>query len=283
MEECNFSMNADLKKQIEQKTLNMRKDSLKMSVAAGVSGAHLGGGLSMMEIMAVLYLGVMNINPHNLEDENRDRFILSKGHGTLALYTAMNQAGIIPNEELMTFKSNDTFLTGHPIMNVKRGIEFSSGSLGQGLSLGVGTCLALKKKGNEHSRCFVLLGDGECNEGSIWEAAMTASHYKLNNLVAIIDKNNLQYDGSTEEVLNMGDMVAKWSAFGWDVREIDGHSIEELYETLSEKTDRPLAVIANTIKGKGVSFMENNPKFHHAVLNQSKCDEAIAELEKKYA
>lgn len=276
-------MNIELKKQIEQKTLKMRKDALRMSVAAGASGAHLGGGLSMMEIMAVLYLGVMNINLDNLEDEKRDRFILSKGHGTLALYTAMNQAGIIPEEELMTFKSNDTFLTGHPIMNVKRGIEFSSGSLGQGLSLGVGTCLALRKKGNKTSRCFVLLGDGECNEGSVWEAAMTAAHYKLNNLVAIIDKNKLQYDGATEEVLDMGDMAAKWAAFGWDVRDVDGHNIEELYETLSERTDRPLVIIANTIKGKGVSFMENNPKFHHAVLSQSKCDDAIAELEQKYA
>lgn len=275
-------MDAELKKTIQQKTLKMRIDSLKMSVAAGSSGAHLGGGLSMMEIMAVLYLAVMNINKNNLEDENRDRFILSKGHGTLALYTAMNQAGILPDEELMTFKSNETFLTGHPVMNIKRGIEFSSGSLGQGLSLGVGTCLALKKKNNESSRCFVLLGDGECNEGSVWEAVMTAAHYRLNNLVAIIDKNKLQYDGSTDEVLNMGDMSAKWAAFGWDVKDIDGHSIEELYVALMEKTNKPLVVIANTIKGKGVSFMENNPKFHHAVLSQSKCDEAIAELESNY-
>lgn len=275
-------MDAELKKTIQQKTLKMRIDSLKMSVAAGSSGAHLGGGLSMMEIMAVLYLAVMNINKNNLEDENRDRFILSKGHGTLALYTAMNQAGILPDGELMTFKSNETFLTGHPVMNIKRGIEFSSGSLGQGLSLGVGTCLALKKKNNESSRCFVLLGDGECNEGSVWEAVMTAAHYRLNNLVAIIDKNKLQYDGSTDEVLNMGDMSAKWAAFGWDVKDIDGHSIEELYVALMEKTNKPLVVIANTIKGKGVSFMENNPKFHHAVLSQSKCDEAIAELESNY-
>ena len=276
-------MDVKLKSEILAKTYKMRKDSLRMSVAAGPSGAHLGGGLSMMEIMSVLYLGIMNINPKKLDAEDRDRFILSKGHGTLALYTAMNQVGIIPDDELLTFKSNDTFLTGHPIMNVQRGIEFSSGSLGQGLSLGVGTCLALRKKANNTSRVFVLLGDGECDEGSVWEAAMTGSHYKLSNLTAIIDKNGLQYDGTTDTVLSLENLADKWRAFGWDAVDVDGHDIEELYDVLSEKHDKPLAVIAHTVKGKGVSFMENNPLWHHAVLSKDKCEEALIDLEKNYA
>ena len=276
-------MDSKLKSDILAKTYKMRQDSLRMSVAAGASGAHLGGGLSMMEIMSVLYLGIMNINPKKLDAEDRDRFILSKGHGTLALYTAMNQAGIIPDDELLTFKSNDTFLTGHPIMNVQRGIEFSSGSLGQGLSLGVGTCLALNRKGNDKSRVFVLLGDGECDEGSVWEAAMPGAHYKLSNHVAIIDKNGLQYDGATDSVLSLENLADKWRAFGWNAVDVDGHDIEKLYDVLSEKHEKPLAVIAHTVKGKGVSFMENNPVWHHAVLSKDKCEEAFSDLEKNYA
>lgn len=276
-------MDKKLLKEFQEKTLNMRKDSLKMSLAAGASGAHLGGGLSMMEIMAVLYLGVMKIYPDNMEDENRDRFILSKGHGTLALYTAMNQVGLISDEELFTFKSNDTFLTGHPIINLKRGIEFSSGSLGQGVSLGVGTALALKRKNNNSSRIFVLVGDGECDEGSVWEAAMSAAHYNLKNLIVIIDKNGLQYDGATEKVLSLGNLSSKWEAFGWDALDVDGHNIEQLYHVFQEKHDKPLAVVAHTIKGKGISFMENNPLWHHSVLSADKYKEALADLEKNYA
>ena len=258
----------------------MRKKSLEMSVNAGSTGAHLGGGLSMIEIMATLYVGVMNINKNNLTDELRDRFILSKGHGVLALYTALNQVGILSNEQLATFKSNDTVLYGHPSMNPEIGIEFSSGSLGQGLSLGVGSAIALKRKNNDKSRVFVLMGDGECNEGSVWEAAASATHYKLNNLVAIVDKNGLQYDGDTKMVLSMDNMPEKWKAFGFEVFDIDGHNVEELYKALTFKTvDKPIAIIANTIKGKGVSFMENNPLWHHSRLTKEQYEAAIAEME----
>lgn len=257
----------------------MRGDALAMSLAAGSTGAHLGGGLSMIEIMAVLYLGVMHYDAQNPFLEERDRFILSKGHGVLAYYTALNQAGFISDNELISFKSNNTFLYGHPSMNLQRGIEFSSGSLGLGLSLGVGSALALNRKLNLNSRIFVLMGDGECNEGSVWEAAASAAHFGLKNLVAIIDKNGLQYDGNTCGVMSMESMPDKWGSFGWQVLEVDGHDFAALYEALSTRSDKPLVVIAHTVKGKGVSFMENNPAWHHARLTQSQFEQAMAEQE----
>ena len=231
----------------------MRKDALRMALVAG--DAHLGGGLSLIEIMAVLYLGVMRYDLANPNMETRDRLIFSKGNGVLALYTAMNQAGFVSNEDLLTFKSNHTYLYGHPSMNQEKGIEFSSGSLGQGLSLGVGCALAMKRKQNESSRVFVVLGDGECDEGSIWEAAASASHFGLSNIVAIIDKNGLQYDGKTEDVLSMESLTKKWESFGWSTIDVDGHNVSALYDVLSVSSDKPLVVIAHTVKGKGVSFM----------------------------
>lgn len=257
----------------------MRIDSLNMSFYAGNTGAHLGGGLSMIEIMAVLYCEVINISSENPFDESRDRVILSKGHGVLAYYAALLQKGFLTREDLSTFKADETFLTGHPSMDYTHGIELSSGSLGQGLSVGVGCALALKRKKNEGSRVFVILGDGECNEGSIWEAAMSASHFELDNLNVVIDKNGLQYDGSTENVMNMNSMKEKWEAFGFETYEVDGHDVVQLVDVFSKKSiNKPTAIIANTVKGKGISFMENSPKWHHAVLNKNQLDEAMKEL-----
>ena len=255
----------------------MRRYALQMSLAAGPVGAHLGGGLSMIEIMSVLYFGVLRYDVGNPSWEQRDRFILSKGHGALAFYGALCLAGFIDEKDLATFKSNGTYLTAHPHLDLKRGIEFSSGSLGQGLSLGVGTALALKEKANEISRVFVLLGDGEINEGSVWEAAMSASHFGLSNLVAIVDNNGLQYDGITRDVMDMGNLAAKWESFGWIALEVDGHDVSALLDALQAPAGRPLAVIARTIKGKGVSFMENNRAWHHARLSQEDFDQAMAE------
>lgn len=260
-------------------TLQMRRDSLRMSLAAGPSGAHFGGGLSMIEIMAVLYLLVINVDPCEPHNELRDRFILSKGHGVLAYYTALKQIGFITDEDLDTFKTNDTFLYGHPSMNIEKGIEFSSGSLGQGLSLGVGCCLALARKNNMTSKVYVLLGDGECNEGSIWEAAISAAHYNTSNLIAIVDRNMLQYDGETKKILSMDDFAEKWKSFGWDTMVVDGHDIEALYNAFTKEYDKPYVIIANTIKGKGISFMENNPLYHHSVLSTKQYEEALRELE----
>lgn len=263
----------------EAASLAMRKNILRMTYRSGSVGAHIGGSLSMVEIMAVLYLGILRYDLSDRMNAKRDRFILSKGHGAMALYAALNQAGVLTDQELEDFKGNETVLGGHPSMNREKLIEFSSGSLGQGLSLGVGVCLGLEKAKNHIPNVYVLLGDGECNEGSIWEAAMAASHYGLSRLVAVIDQNGLQYDGVTAEVMDMGSMENKWKSFGWDVVTVDGHSIEALYDAFQTKHERPMAIIANTVKGKGISFMENNALWHNNRLSDKQYEQALAELE----
>ncbi|MEF9951702.1 MAG: transketolase [Clostridium sp.] len=269
----------DLLKKCEVATKIMRKRCLDMTFSTGNNGAHIGGALSIIEILATLYLGVIDPNKIACNSEYRDRFILSKGHGALALYAALSCVGLIEESELDTYKSNNTYLYGHPSINLEKGIEFSSGSLGQGLSLGVGTCLSLYFKKNNSSKVFVLLGDGECDEGSIWEAASSASHFNTKNLTAIVDKNGLQYDGYTKDVMDKGEMERRWSAFGWHTIEIDGHDISQLYNAFMLETEKPKVIIANTIKGKGISFMENNPLWHHSRITQQQYDDAIFELE----
>lgn len=260
-------------KGLEAVARKMRHDILRMGLQTGLNGAHFGGGLSLVEIMAVLYLSVMRVNPDEPGWLERDRFILSKGHGAMAYYAALKQVGFVTDEELMTFKSNHTFLYGHPSMNLDKGIEFSSGSLGLGLALGVGTAIGLRKLGMNTPRVFVLMGDGECGEGSVWESAASASHFGLSNLVAIIDKNGLQYDGPTKDVLNMDGMTEKWESFGWQARNVDGHNLAELLDAFDNIGDKPTVIVANTVKGKGISFMENNPAWHHNRLTQVQFDE----------
>jgi transketolase len=255
----------------------MREACLRMGFTTGFNGAHFGGGLSMVEIMAALYVGVMSVDPEQPAWEQRDRFILSKGHGAMAYYAALQQTGFVTEDELMTFKSNDTFLYGHPSMNLERGIEFSSGSLGLGLALGVGTAMGVRRRGNFASRVYVLMGDGECNEGSVWESALCGAHFGLDNLVAIIDKNGLQYDGDTTSILNMESMAAKWESFGWKAITVDGHDVSQLLDAFAAPSTKPKAIIANTVKGKGVSFMEHNASWHHNRLSQSQLDAALAE------
>lgn len=257
----------------------IRRDILDMTFSTGNIGAHLGGSLSMTEMLAALYMGCLRYDKNDDHWEERDRVILSKGHAALALYPTMVQAGILDRVQLSEFKKNGSQLSGHPSLNGLPGIEFASGSLGQGLSLGVGVCLALKRKKNNVSRAFVFLGDGECDEGSVWEAAASAAHFKLNNLVAIIDTNKIQYDGNTNDILNMSPMAEKWKSFGWNVIELDGHNIEALVDAYNIKSERPLVIIANTIKGKGISFIENNWRFHNSRLSKTQYEQAIAELE----
>jgi len=260
----------------ESAAQEIRYDILRMGLKTGSNGAHFGGGLSLVEIMAVLYLSVMRVDSSRPRWQERDRFILSKGHGAMALYAALKQVGFVTDEELMTFKSNNTFLFGHPSMNLDKGIEFSSGSLGLGLALGAGTAMGLRKRGNNTSRVFVLMGDGECDEGSVWESAASAAHFGLSNLVAIVDKNGLQYDGPTREILNMDGMAEKWESFGWQTRVVDGHNLSELLGALDRFEGKPTVVIANTVKGKGISFMEHNPAWHHNRLTQAQFDELTA-------
>ena len=250
-----------------------------MALAAKSQGAHMGGSLSLVEIMAALYGGTMSFAPDAPQAEYRDRLILSKGHGVMAQYAALKQVGLLSEDELLTYKANGSYVSAHPSVNPGLGIDFASGSLGQGLSQGVGVALALYKKGNESSRVFVILGDGECDEGSVWEAAMTASHYRLANIVAGIDRNRLQYDGNTEEVLALTDFWAKWKAFGWDVVTVDGHDVQALKEAFRMHTEKPLAVIAETVKGKGFSFMENMPQWHNGIVTQRLYEQGMAEVE----
>lgn len=256
--------------------VEMRKDLLRMGLASKSAGAHLGGSLSLVEIMAALYGGVMN---YEVDDPKRDRLIFSKGHGVMAQYVALKQVGLMTDEEILSYKQTGSIASAHPSIHQSRlGIDFASGSLGQGLSLGVGTCLALRRK-NIDSRVFVVLGDGECDEGSVWEAAESAAHYSLSNLVAIIDMNGLQYDGPTDGVLQKGDFASKWCSFGWDAIDVDGHDLSALTEALAKKNEHPLAIIAHTKKGKGISFMEMVPSWHHNIVTQKVYDQAMAELE----
>ncbi len=265
-------------KRCEDTAKRVRRHILDMTFNTGKTGAHLGGSLSVVELLVGLYIGSIRFRADEPSWEGRDRVILSKGHAAMALYPVMAEAGIIKECVLNSFKKDGSLLGGHPSLNGLPGIEFASGSLGQGLSLGVGVGLALKRKQNKDSRVFVFLGDGECDEGSVWEAASCACHYKLNNLVAIVDMNAIQYDGFTKEVLDLSPFEKKWQDFGWSTVSIDGHNIVEVLEAYEQHDERPLAILAHTVKGKGISFMENNWKFHNAAISRAQYDQAVAEL-----
>ena len=257
----------------------IRRHIIEMAYGTGSTGAHLGGSLSIVELLAGLYAGNIRYKADEPDWEGRDRVILSKGHAAMALYPALVEAGIIDEEKLSTFKKDGSKLSGHPSLNGLPGIEYASGSLGQGLSIGVGTCLALRRKNNSESKVFVFLGDGECDEGSVWEAAASAGHFKLNQLVAVVDINAIQYDGYTNEVMNMSPFENKWRDFGWNVISIDGHNMKEILSAYEYKGRKPLAILAHTVKGKGISFMENNWKYHNSSLLKELYEKAIAELE----
>lgn len=230
--------------------------------AYNLGKCHVGGALSTIEILTVLYYDVMNIDPKNPKLEERDRFILSKGHGVLGLYTILGDLGFYSKDNLLTFKKMGSILQGHPHAEKTPGIEMSAGSLGQGISYGVGKALGIKLKGLE-SKVYVMVGDGELQEGQNWEAIASAKHFNLNNLYVIVDHNKLQLDDTLINELSFCNLEDKFKAFGWNVRSVDGHDIEEiLYSLKDEDKQKPTAIIANTIKGKGISFMENNLSWH---------------------
>ena len=249
-----------------------------MALNCGKNGSHLGAGLSSVEIFAALYGGVLKYDLQDKEDENRDRLVVSKGHCVLSYYSALRQAGFLTDEDIASFETNGSHFHGHAMRNLEKGIEFSGGSLSMGMSFAVGQALACKKKGLT-SRVFSIVGDGECDEGLIWEAAMSAANYGLNNFVLIIDRNKLQYDGPTEEVMNQIDLGDKFRAFGFDVRVVDGHDVDALAKSLNASSEKPVCVIADTIKGKGVSFMEGVKTWHHSVLTQEQYEQAVKEVE----
>ena len=259
---------------------NLRKNILKMAYEAGSSSSHLGGALSIVEIMSVLFCLQMKLDFKNPTWEERDRFILSKGHACLAYYAALFEIGYLKEEELATFEKDDSNLLGHPVMNKNLGIDFSTGSLGMGLSIGLGLSLAAKKK-KKNFKVYVIIGDGENNEGSIWESAISAPNLNLDNLFVIIDKNNFQQTGTVKEIMNTDSLGNKWESFGWDVSEIDGHDINDIEKFFNNKSSKPKLLVANTVKGKGISFSENNNDWHHAVLTKNLYEKALKEIESK--
>ena len=267
---------------VEDFSKKIRENILNMAYSAGSSSAHIGGALSIADILSFLFVNKMKIELKNPLDENRDRFILSKGHACLAYYAGLCELGYISRDELKTFEKNNSNLLGHPVINRKLGIEFSNGSLGMGLSLGIGVAIASKKK-KKKLNVFVILGDGECNEGSVWEGAMAAPNFKLDNLHVIIDRNNFQQTGSNKEIMDLGDLKKKWISFGWETIELDGHNLNELsnYFSKSDEIKKPKAIIANTIKGKGFSFSENDNSWHHGILTKSIYEKALSELYNK--
>ncbi len=264
------------------KTYELRRDIIEMIYRSGAG--HVGGDLSVIDILATLYFRIMNVTPENFSDGNRDRFLLSKGHCVDALYMVLGERGFFDKEEAKsTFSAYHSRYIGHPNMEVP-GIEINTGSLGHGLALGVGMALAAKMD-NKSYRTYVVCGDGEMEEGSNYEAMMAASHYRLDNLCATVDVNRLQISGSTQEVMDGGDIGARFRTFGWNVIEVsDGNDcgqLEEAYRLAQSYQGRPSAVIANTVKGKGVSFMEDRKEWHHGILSREQYESAVRELTKK--
>jgi transketolase len=257
----------------------MRRDIIEMTAAAG--SGHPGGSLSAVEILATLYGSVMRHDPADPQMAERDRFVLSKGHAAPVLYAALAETGYFPREELLTLRKLGSRLQGHPDMRKLPGVEASTGSLGQGLAFAHGLALALRLDGATVPTVFCLLGDGELQEGSVWEAAMASAHRALDSLVAIVDLNGLQIDGPTCEVMDLGNVPEKFAAFGWTVMTCDGHSIAELHEALERAKAHeggPIVIVARTMKGRGVSFMENLCDWHGKAPNADECARALAEL-----
>lgn len=265
--------------EIKEMCKRMRLCGMDMALAAGTRGAHVSGSLSCMEIYAVLYGHILKFDTSNPLWEDRDRFVAGKEHARLAEFPAMAEVGIIPSDILHSYEENDGVLVGHP-RKLELGIEYSSMSLGMGLSYAVGKAIVAKQMGKSY-RIFTLLGDAECEEGSILEAFSTASHYCLDNLVVIIDRNFMSVDGNTEELMAQRDMELKLKAFGWDSITVDGHDIQSLINALERQpSGKPYAVIAKTVKGKGVSFIENNKSWHQAVMSENHYNQAIEEIKK---
>ncbi len=261
-------------------SFELRKDVLNMIFKAKTG--HIGGDFSVMDILVTLYFKQMNVSPETVNNGERDRFILSKGHCVESLYSVLAGRGFFPKADLETYSQFKSKYIGHPTNKVN-GIEMNSGSLGHGLSVAVGMALAAKMDKASY-RVYTVMGDGELAEGSVWEGAMAAGHYKLDNLTAVVDRNRLQISGTTEEVMTQDNQDERWSSFGWNVIHAEGNSMEALdkaFETAKATKGKPTVIIADTIKGYGVSFMENSKQWHHKIPSQDEYEKAIAELDQR--
>lgn len=264
--------------ELNKKALIIRRHIIEMITEAG--SGHPGGSLSSADILTALYFHVMNIDPKNPKWPERDRFVLSKGHAAPVLYATLAERGYFPKEELMTLRKTGSMLQGHPDMKVTPGVDMTTGSLGQGLSCANGMALA-GKLDKKNYRVYVLMGDGELEEGQIWEAAMTSAHYKLDNLTAFVDHNGLQIDGPIEKVMSPEVVQDKFKAFGWNVIDIDGHNIAQIIEATEKAKQvkgKPTVIVAKTIKGKGVPFMENQAGWHGKAPSREQAEEALKAL-----
>jgi len=272
-------MDVEMKKMLQEKAKDIRIDIVDMLCESG--SGHPGGSLSMADIFSYLYFsGSLNIDPKNPKMKIRDRVVLSKGHACPVLYAALAEKGFFDKSHLKTLRKLGSILQGHPDMKKVPGVEMSTGSLGQGLSAAVGMALGLKLEGLD-SHVFAIIGDGECDEGQIWEAAMSASHYELGNLIGILDRNGLQIDGFTKDIMNTEPMIDKWLSFGWHVIEIDAHNFDEIESSISQAKEvkiAPVMIVANSVKGKGVSFMENECGWHGKAPSLEEAEIAKAEL-----
>lgn len=271
-------MKKEILNKLTEQCYQMKIKALDMAFGTGNNGSHIGGAFSAMEIFTVLY-EIANVN--NMASVSRDRIIVSKGHCVLAYYTVLWQKGMITDEELSTFDKNGTEFHGHPHRRLEKGMEFSSGSLGLGLSYAVGVALSCKRK-NLNNRVYVIVGDGECNEGIVWESLMSMKNFHLDNITIIIDRNGFQLDGPTSEVMNQFSLEAKFSSFDLEVKTINGHIVEELYDELTIIPDSSKVIIADTVKANGISFLENNKFAHQTSLTQKKYIQALDEIKNAY-
>jgi len=265
--------------ELKEMAKKLRRHVITMTATAG--SGHPGGSLSAADIITALYFKAMHHDPQNPQWPDRDRFILSKGHAAPILYAALAESGYFPVAELATLRKLDSRLQGHTDRNLTPGVEMSAGSLGMGLSFGIGVALAAKLDHRDY-RTYVLLSDGECDEGQTWEAALSAAHFKIDNLTAIVDCNQIQLTGWTRDIMNLEPFTQKWQAFGWHTIDIDGHDFNQILAAFKEAEkikNKPPVIIARTIKGKGVSFMENNPKFHGKAPTPEEAERALKELE----
>lgn len=266
---------------LKKKAITIRQEIIKMTSNAG--SGHLGGSLSCVDILVALYFHQLKCNPQNSSWPDRDRFILSKGHAAPALYATLALRGYFPKEELSTFRSINSRLQGHPDNRKTPGVETSTGSLGQGLSVGIGMALGFKLA-NRGNYVYVLVGDGELDEGQMWEAAMFANHHKIDNITVLLDRNHGQNDGRTKEIMSLEPISTKWAAFGWNVLEVDGHDIKDILDILDrsiENRGKPVIIIAETVKGKGVPLVEGNDDYHAKPLPDELVSQAVEELERR--